>query len=60
MPRPPPTAMTVVGANTWAAAPASMSAVPWLATVPVLARPNACARRLSGTQSTKAVFAVIW
>jgi len=52
--------MTVAGGNTWAAAPASMSAVPWLATVPVLARPNACARRLAGTQSTNAVFAVIW
>lgn len=59
-PSPPPAAITVAGETTWAAAPASMRAAPWPVTVPVLARPNAWARRPSGTQSTNAVFAAIW
>jgi hypothetical protein len=52
--------MTVAGGTTSAAAAATMMAAPWLTTVPMLARPKAWARRLSGTHSTNAVFAAIW
>jgi len=53
-------AITVAGETTWARAPASMSAAPWAATVPLLATPKAWARWSCGTQATNAVFAAIW
>ena len=59
-PIPPPAAMTEAGVTTSAAAPAATKAAPWATTMPMLAMPNAWARRSSGTLTTKAVLTASW
>jgi len=59
-PIPPPAAMTEAGVTTSAAAPAVTKAAPWATTMPMLAMPNAWARRSSGTLTTKAVLTASW
>ncbi len=60
MPMPAPAAMPAAGGTSSAAAPAARNAAPWATMTPMLAMPNAYARRSFGTRTTNAVLTAIW